>query len=268
MSLFDIFTKKAGRDYSSEPGVNNPKRVMPYGDILGDGALQMSFTLPVAPSPEAKEGAKRYIEKLGLKDVLIAHMEGIGNNLSYFVVYGHAKHAFDITKVKVPKADYEKMNLDEVVEFARKNIKRKITIVGATTGTDAHTVGLDAIMNMKGYMGDFGLERYDCFKTINLRSQVSHEELLARAVRLNADVILVSKVVSQRDKHIEELKVLGAALAKEKGLKKSLIKIVGGPRLNHAQALKVGFDAGFGHGTLPSEVASFIVQEYARRNVS
>lgn len=266
MSLFDIFTKKAPAKTELKPGQKDSKRVLPYGDILGDGAIQLSFTLPVPASPEAREGAKKYIEKLGLKNVLVAHMEGIGAGLSYFVVYGHAHHTLDFTRIKVPKANFQKMDYDEILSFAREKIRNKLTIVGATTGTDAHTLGLDAIMNMKGYMGDYGLERYPCFKTINLRSQVSHEELLNRAKRLKADVILVSKVVTQRDRHLEELIELGKTLSRDSDLKKSLIKIAGGPRLNHAQAVKLGFDAGFGPGTLPSEVASFIVQEYARRN--
>ncbi len=42
----------------------------------------------------------------------------------------------------------------------REKLGRKIVVVGACTGFDAHTVGIDAIMNMKGYNHHFGLERY------------------------------------------------------------------------------------------------------------
>jgi beta-lysine 5,6-aminomutase beta subunit len=269
MDLLKIFSKKTtstGQTHATEAA--NPRQLKSYGDLPGDGAMQLSFTLPVEASPEAREAAKKYVEKLGLQNVQVATMEAMGRGLSYFVVYAQAVHSIDFTKVTVPKADFTKMDFEELEEFARKNLPRKLVIVGATTGTDAHTVGLDAIMNMKGYMGDFGLERYACFRAYNLRSQVSHEELIGKAVRLRADVLLVSKVVTQRGKHLEELKELAEQLKKEKGLQKPLLKIVGGPRMTHAQAEKLGYDAGFGPGTLPSEVASFIVQEYLRRSKS
>jgi beta-lysine 5,6-aminomutase beta subunit len=269
MDLLKIFSKKEATvaKTRSLEGVN-PRHIKAYGDVLGDGAIQLSFTLPVAASPEAREAAKKYVEKLGLENILVAAMEAMGPSLSYFVVYAQSPHSVDVTRIKVPKAEFTKMGFAELEEFARKGLKRKLVIVGATTGTDAHTVGLDAIMNMKGYMGDFGLERYSCFRTHNLRSQVSHKELIEKAVRLRADVLLVSKVVTQRGKHLEELKELSQQLKKEKGLSKTLLKIVGGPRMSHAQAAELGFDAGFGPGTLPSEVASFILQEYLRRNKS
>ncbi len=241
------------------------RRILPYGDILGDGAMQLSFTLPLNASPEAREAAKKYVEKMGLSQVQVVSMESMGSNLSFFVVYGHSSKTIDFTKIKVPKAEFQKMEFDQINQFALEKIRRRLVVVGATTGTDAHTVGIDAIMNMKGYKGDYGLERYPCFRTHNLRSQVRNEELVQQAVRLQADAILVSKVVTQRGKYQEELKELVKMLKSQKNLRSPLIKIAGGPRMTHAQAKKLGYDAGFGPGTLPSEVASFIVQTYARR---
>lgn len=264
MSLLDIFSKKSGAaSLKKKPSL---RQVMPYGDLLNDGAMQLSFTFPVPSGDQAREAAKKYVEKLGFKNVLVAHTESMGENLCYFVVYAQATQTIDYTKVKVPRAHFEKMDYDQIQAYAQKHFKKRLVVVGATTGTDAHTLGLDAIMNMKGYLGDFGLERYDCFHAYNLRSQVSHEELIKKAVQLHADVLLVSKVVTQRDRHLDELKELAKEIKAESRLSKKLITIAGGPRLDHAQAAKLGYDAGFGQGTLPSEVASFIVQEYARRH--
>jgi len=52
-------------------------------------------------------------------------------------------------------------------DFIEENIGRDGVIVGACTGTDAHTVGIDAIMNMKGYAGHYGLERYKGTRPMN-----------------------------------------------------------------------------------------------------
>ncbi len=65
--------------------------------------------------------------------------------------------------------------------------------------------GLDAIMNMKGFAGEYGLERYPQFKTVNMGSQVPNEDLIAKAVEADADVILASQVVTQKNVHLENL---------------------------------------------------------------
>jgi methylmalonyl-CoA mutase cobalamin-binding subunit len=127
-------------------------------------------------------------------------------------------------------------------------------------------VGIDAIMNMKGYGGDWGLERYPLFKAINLRSQLTNEQLIDKAVELSADAILISQVVTQRDSHIKNLKEFRDLINNDKRLPKGAILVVGGPRIDHALALKLGFDAGFGTGTKPSQVANFIVHEYMKRH--
>lgn len=244
----------------------NTKKLKPYGDRLDDGQIQMSFTFPVSASLEAKEAAKRYVEQLGLRDVSICAMEPMGKNFTYFVAYGRCQHSIDLTRIVVPKVEVPCMKYEELTEYMSRNIGKQLVVIGACTGSDAHTVGIDAIMNMKGYAHDYGLERYPLFKAYNLRSQLSNADLVEKAVELSADAILVSQVVTQRDSHINNLKELHDLIKGDKRLKKELVVIIGGPRLDHAQALKLGFDAGFGPGTRPSQVASFIVHEYMKRH--
>ncbi|MCE9626193.1 MAG: cobalamin-dependent protein [Deltaproteobacteria bacterium] len=259
------FQKKSEESLPTPGQPVNLRRIMPYGDQMNDGAMQLSFTLPVDHSPEAKEAARLYVEKLGFHEIHVANAEAIGAGFTYFVVFARAKHAIDFTKVKVAKADFQKLDFDQVMKLADEKLKRRLVVIGATTGTDAHTVGLDAIMNMKGYAGDPGLERYPCFKVVNLRSQVDNKELVEAALELKADVILISKLVTQRGQHLQDLKDLLPLLKENKKLNQPLLKIVGGPRMTHAIAVKLGYDAGFGPGTLPSEVASFIVHEYSKK---
>jgi beta-lysine 5,6-aminomutase beta subunit len=156
------------------------------------------------------------------------------------------------------------MGFDEVNAFIEREIGRKVVVVGACTGTDAHTVGLDAIMNMKGYSGDYGLERYPMMEAYNLGSQVPNEELLRKAAEVNADAVLVSQVVTQKNVHIQNLTEL-IEMAEAENLRDKLIMIVGGPRIDQALAAELGFDAGFGPGTTARHVSTFIVKELARR---
>ena len=45
--------------------------IRPYGDTFNDGKIQISFTLPVPSSPEAKEAARRVANKMGLDEVKV-----------------------------------------------------------------------------------------------------------------------------------------------------------------------------------------------------
>jgi beta-lysine 5,6-aminomutase beta subunit len=239
-------------------------RIRPYGDTLDDGKVQMSFSLPVPHGDEAKEAARQLAEKMGLVDVQVVYTKDLGEGLTFFTIFGSCTHTVDYTSIRVAKVDAPRMNFYEINEFIRTRIGRKIVVIGACTGTDAHTVGIDAILNMKGYAGEYGLERYPEIDAYNLGSQVENEELVRKAIELKADAILVSQVVTQKDVHIPNLTELVELLEAE-GLRKRIILICGGPRISHELALELGYDAGFGPGTLAPDVASFIVQELVRR---
>ena len=240
-------------------------RIRPYGDHWDDGKMQFSFTLPMATSPEAKEAAKIYLEKMGLTHVQVVAMEPMGESFSFFVAYAHAEHRIDIAKIHVPKLEFPILPFEGLISLAREKLKRRIIVVGGTTGTDAHTVGIDAILSTKGVAGDRGLEHYPIFRVVNLRAQVSNEKLLENAAAERADAILVSQFVTQQDQHLDNLKALSKLVRSEKRLQPHLLKIVGGPRIDHRTARSIGFDAGFGPGTKPSEVANYIVHELIRR---
>ena len=247
--------------------MNDLKHVRPYGDTWNDGAMQLSFSLPVPFGEEAKEAARQYVAKLGLLEPQVVHGTDLGEAMSFFVVYAKSTHDIDFTSIKVPKVESPVLDFYEINQFIKEHIGRKVVIVGACTGTDAHTVGIDAIMNMKGYAGEYGLERYPEVDAYNMGSQVSNEALIAQAMEVHADAILVSQVVTQKDVHLPNLTEL-VDMLEAQGLRQQLIVICGGPRLNHEVALELGYDAGFGAGTLAPDVASFIVHEMVKRNLA
>ncbi|HEY8279236.1 MAG TPA: OAM dimerization domain-containing protein [Bdellovibrionota bacterium] len=243
------------------------KNLRPYGDAMNDGRAQVSFTLPVNPSPEAEEAARELMRKMGFHDIKVVAMEKPSEGFSFYVCYGAMDHAVDYTKIHVLKVEAQFKSFYEINDIIKKEVGRKIIIVGATTGFDAHTVGIDAIFNMKGYKGDYGLERYSGYDARNLGAQVLNEELLDYAIKEKADAILVSQIVDEKDCHIDNLKEL-MRLAEQKGLRDHFIFVCGGPRLNHPIAVECGLDAGFGPGTLPSHVASYVLDEFLRRKAA
>ena len=236
----------------------------PYGDTTDDGALQLSFTLPIEPSAKAREAATQMVKAWGFIDVKIAHMSKIGVNYAFFVVFARTDKSIDFNKIEVPDLSSEKRSYKEIDRLILANVKRPIRLVGACTGFDAHTVGLDAILNMKGFDGDIGLERYKGFRVVNMGSQVPTDELIDRAVKEKADAILLSKVVSQKDIHVSDMRDLMNRL-KKRGLEEKFIIVAGGPRVTHKLAVELGFDAGFTIGTRPSDVANFVYEKMVER---
>ena len=241
-------------------------KIKPYGDTMNDGKTQLSFTLPVQEGEEAIEAAKQLLRKMGFENPLVVYTKELTKGFTFFNCYGSCTHTVDYTSIHVPKVESTKMEMKECDEYIRENIGRKIIMVGASTGTDAHTVGIDAIMNMKGYAGHYGLERYDMIEAYNLGSQVPNEEFIAKAVELHADALLVSQTVTQKDVHIKNLTELVEMLEAE-GLRDKMILVCGGARISHELAKELGYDAGFGTNTFADDVSSYVAQEMVKRGI-
>jgi len=239
-------------------------QVKPYGDTLNDGKVQLSFTLPLPCKDESIEAAKQLMRKMGFDNPQIVYYKELTEGFTFFVCYGDSTHTVDYTKISVPKVESAVMTMEETDTYIKRNIGRRITVIGASTGTDAHTVGIDAIMNMKGYAGHFGLERYDMFEALNLGSQIPNEDFIAKAIEVNADVLLVSQTVTQKDIHIKNLTELVEMLEAE-NLRHKVILICGGPRISHELAKELGYDDGFSMNSYADDVASFLAEEMNRR---
>lgn len=233
--------------------------VRPYGDTLDDGAVQLSFTLPVPDGPVGREAAKQLVEKLGFSHVEIVQSKALAADFSFHVAYGRTSAAVDTSTIHPEEATGPTVySMDEANEIIRTRLGRKVVVVGACTGFDAHTVGIDAIMNMKGYNHHYGLERYSEVEAYNLGAQVPNSRLIDEAVRLNADAILVSQVVTQKDIHLQNLTEF-IELLQAHGLRERFIVLAGGSRITNKTAVELGFDAGFGKGTYADHAMTFIL---------
>ena len=241
-------------------------KIKPYGDTMNDGKVQLSFTLPVPVGAEAVEAAKQLLRKMGLENPSVVFYQELTPGFTFFNCYGSCSHTVDYSTIYVPKVESNTMDMYETDEYIKENIGRKIVIVGASTGTDAHTVGIDAIMNMKGYAGHYGLERYEMIEAYNLGSQVPNDEFIAKGIELHADALLVSQTVTQKDVHIKNMTEF-IELMEAEGLRDKMICCCGGARVTHELAKELGFDAGFGMNTYADDVASFVVQEMVKRGM-
>ena len=237
--------------------------IRPYGDTTGDGMVQLSFTLPMAHSKVAEGTAVQLANKMGMDPALVVHAKQMGEGFTFFVVYGRVNHLVDPSVVEVVERDYPLLTPKEANAAIKRGLRRRLVVVGGCIGTDAHTVGIDAILNIKGFAGEKGLEYYRELKVVNLGAQVSVPELVAHAREEKADAVLVSQVVTQRDAHLLNTREMSAAFRESYPPDKRPLLIVGGPRFDETMAADLGVDRVFTRGTTPGEVASFLVHRLA-----
>jgi beta-lysine 5,6-aminomutase beta subunit len=236
-----------------------PTIIRPYGDATGDGMVQLSFSLPIPTDKRAEGAALQLAAKMGLDPALVVHAKAMGPNFTFFVVYGKAHHLVDLTKVQVVEREFPLLSPKEVAAAVKKGLRRPLVVIGACIGTDAHTVGIDAILNVKGWAGEKGLEAYAELEVHNLGAQVSVPDLVEQAQRLSADAVLVSQVVTQRDSHVHNVTQMSAAFREAYPAGKQPVLVVGGPRFDEAGAGPLGVDRVFVKNTTPGEVASYLV---------
>jgi len=239
--------------------------IRPYGDTTGDGMVQVSFTLPMAHSKVAEGAAAQLAKKMGIDPALVVHSKPMGPDFTFFVVYGRVNHLVDVSKVEVVERDYPLLAPQEVNAAVKQALRRRLVVIGGCIGTDAHTVGIDAILNIKGFAGEKGLEYYRELKVVNLGAQVLVPDLVARARAEKADAVLVSQVVTQRDAHLTNTKEMSAAFREAYPAGQAPLLVVGGPRFDEHATEELGVDRIFGRGTTPGEVASYLVHALTDR---
>ncbi len=233
--------------------------IRPYGDTTGDGMVQVSFTLPIPHDKRAEGAALQLARTMGMEPALLVHAKAMGPDFTFFVVYGSVTHLVDLRKVTVVEREFPLLSAKEVNAAIKSRLRRKLVVVGACIGTDAHTVGIDAILSIKGFAGEKGLEYYREITVVNLGAQVLVPELVEAARAERADAVLVSQVVTQKDAHIHNTRAMTAAFREAYPAGTVPHLVVGGPRFEEGTATSLGVDRIFGRGTTPGEVASYLV---------
>ena len=174
--------------------------------------------------------------KMGLDPALVVHAKPMGPDFTFFVVYGRCTTSSTCDKVEVVEREFPLLTPKEVNAAIKRALRRKLVVVGACIGTDAHTVGIDAILNIKGFAGEKGLEYYRELKVVNLGAQVLVPDLVDRARAEKADAVLVCQVVTQRDAHLHNTTEMSAAFREAYPAGKVPLLVVGGPRFDESSA--------------------------------
>ncbi|HEX2705858.1 MAG TPA: OAM dimerization domain-containing protein [Candidatus Lustribacter sp.] len=267
-SVKQSFEQHMERAVPGDPSSEAPgKIVRAFGDTTGDGMVQLSFTLPLPHDKRAEGAALQLARKMGMEPAMLVHAKAMGPSFTFFVIYGSVSHVVDLRQVKVVEREFPLLSSKEVNTAIRSALRRRLVVVGACIGSDAHTVGIDAILNIKGFAGEKGLEYYPEIRVVNLGAQVLVPELVARARLEQADAVLVSQVVTQKDAHIHNTTQMTAAFREAYPARKVPVLVAGGPRFEEDAAARLGVDRIFGRGTTPSEVASYLVHAVTTRAI-
>jgi len=216
----------------------------------GDSVVCVTLFLPERMEV-AEAAALQMARGMGLKEPevisrrLMHPAEG-----SLFEIKGVLDVAIKIDELPLP-AHEEPLTDKEIEAWVRP---RNIHLVAATVGEDEHSVGLHEILDIK----HGGIEKYG-FHCHDLGTSVTVERLLDVAEETGARAILISTIVTHEHVHERHMRHLHG-LAKQRGLRKDLILVVGGTQVTGKLARKCGMDAGFGRGTRGRDVGSFLVR--------
>ena len=234
----------------------------PYGDTTGDGMVQVSFTLPAA-ARQARRGRRapaRRQDGPGAGAARARQGDGARTSPSSSST-ARSPTSSTSREVEVVEREFPLLTSKEVNAAIKKRLRRKLVVVGACIGTDAHTVGIDAILNIKGFAGEKGLEYYREMKVVNLGAQVLVPDLVDTARERRADAVLVSRSSPRRTPTSTTPRRCPRPSARRTRPGTVPLLVVGGPRFEEGSAGALGVDRIFGRGTTPGEVASYLVHQ-------
>lgn len=226
-------------------------KLKPEVQWLGDGVVSVDLFFPT-DIRTAEAAAIEVGKKMNLLQVEVIHKEVLhpaeGTRVQ---IKGVFDFDIDVDKLVLPEV-VETISDEEIYEFAKHN---EIKIIAGTGGNDEHSVGMREILDIK----HGGIEKYGV-PYIYLGTSVPLEKFVDAAIETNANVILVSLIISHDDIHYKNMQKLHD-YAVEKGVRDRLILCAGGTQVTPEIAREHGMDQGFGRGTSGRDVASFIVEK-------
>lgn len=228
----------------------NTNLIKPEVEWLADGVVTVDLFFPT--NQDIAEAAALEVGKaMNLSDVEVIHKEEMhpseGTRIQFKGVFNKD---IDINKLVIPEK-IETLEEDEIIDYVKNN---KIKIIAGTGGSDEHSVGMREILDIK----HGGIEKYG-FTYNYLGTSVPIEKFVDAAIEEDANVILMSLIISHDDIHYKNMQKLHD-YAIEKGVRDKFILIAGGTQVTPEIALKHGMDQGFGRGTKGIDVASFIIK--------
>lgn len=230
----------------------NSNLVKPEVEWLGDGVVTVDLFFPISRKV-AKEAAIEAGKRMNLTDIEVIHSEVLHpSEGSRVQIKGRVNFDIDVSKLTIPR-ELDTLSEDEIFDYVKKH---PIKVVAGTGGNDEHSVGIREVLDIK----HGGVEKYG-IKYTYLGTSVPIDKFVDAAIEMDADVIMMSTIISHDDVHYKNMRKLHD-YAVEKGVRDKLILIAGGTQVTPEIAMKNKIDQGFGRGTTGRHIASFIVDKH------
>lgn len=223
----------------------------PEVEWLADGVVTVDLFFPT-DLRTAEAAALVVGKKMNLTDVEVIHKEVMHPSEGTRIqLKGVVNFDIELDKLVLPEI-VSTLSEEEIINYVRNN---HVKVIAGTGGSDEHSVGMREILDIKhGGIEKFGIE-YNYLGT-----SVPIEKFIDAAIEENANIILISLIISHDDIHYKNMQKLHD-YATEKGVRDKLILIGGGTQVTPELARKHGMDQGFGRGTKGIDIASFIVKK-------
>jgi len=104
---------------------------------------------------------------MGLELVMVVYVKVMGLYFMFFVVYGLVYYLVDLVVVEVVECEYLLLLVKEVNGVIKFCLCCLLVVVGVCIGIDVYIVGIDVILNIKGFVGEKGLEYYFEIEVVN-----------------------------------------------------------------------------------------------------
>ncbi len=221
---------------------------------LGDGIITVDLFFPTDEAT-AEAAALVVAKNLNLLNPEVIHKEVL-HPVEGTRIQLKGSINFDIDKSKLVLREKEDiLDDEEILKYIKHH---EIKVVAGTGGSDEHSVGMREVLDIK----HGGIEKYG-IKYLYLGTSVPIEKFIDAAIETDAQVIMISLIISHDDIHYKNMEKLNQ-YAIEKGVRDKLILIAGGTQVTPEIARKHGMDQGFSRGTKGRHVASFIVKRHQK----
>ena len=239
--------------------------VRPYADHLGDGLVQMSFTLPVPYSLAARRAALELAARMGFEEPEVVHYEQLTDGYTYFVMYGRCTATVDFAAMQGEGFDIEYMTEDEIERFAEEHDRapdrgrgREHRLGHAQRGDrrDAQPQGLPRPPRPRGL---------PLLRDPQPRQPGAQQRAAGEGDRGAAPTRSSSPRRSPSRTSTCRTSPSSSRWSRPRAGAAQMILACGGPRVTNELAKELGYDAGFSKGTEPHHLATFIVRELAAR---
>jgi D-ornithine 4,5-aminomutase subunit beta len=232
--------------------------IRPEVEWAADGWVVVTLMLPTSERV-AEFAALEFGRAMNLQDCEVVHKQVLHPAEGTLVeLKGRLDVAVDPATLVIPEKP-EVLSGDEVRAWVAEH---GLKVIGATVGSDEHSVGMQEILDIKhGGLEAFGVECH------YLGTSVPVDKVIDAAVEHAADAVLISTIITHGDVHRSNMQKL-ADLCVETGVRERFVLVAGGTQVTNEEAVECGMDAGFGRGTKGIDVGSFIVKELRRREAA